>query len=125
MTRKQEIGRRGEDEAAAYLVKRGYRIVQRNYWKPWGELDIIARAKDKTLVFVEVKTIYNNLTNMSNQYIKPEDNLTRAKLVKLQRTAELYANSNDSGVTDKGWRIDLLAIDMAGDRLDIRHYENI
>ena len=62
---------------------------------------------------------------MSNQYIKPEDNLTRAKLVKLQRTAELYANSNDSWVTDKGWRIDLLAIDMAGDRLDIRHYENI
>lgn len=125
MTRKQEIGKAGEDAAADYLEKRGYKIIERNYWKPWGELDIIATAPDKVLVFVEVKTIYNNLTNMSNDYIKPEDNLTRAKLTKLQRTAELYANSHEELVTGKGWRIDLVAIAMNPDGVDIRCYENI
>ncbi len=125
MTRKQEIGRAGEDAAADYVKKRGYKIIERNYWKPWGELDIIARAPDKILVFVEVKAIYNNLTNMSNDYIKPEDNLTRAKLIKLQRTAELYANSHEGLVTDRGWRIDLIAVLMDGEGIDIRYYENI
>lgn len=126
MTRKQEIGKAGEDAAADYLKKSGYTIIERNYWKPWGELDIIVRAPDKVLTFVEVKTIYNNLTNMSNQYISPEDNLTRAKLTKLQRTAELYANTHEALIGDRGWRIDLVAILMhPAQGVDIMHYENI
>ncbi len=125
MTQKQDIGKTGEDEAAKYLQKRGYRIIERNYWKPWGELDIIAKAPDKTLVFAEVKTIHTNLTDMSNQYIKPEDNLTRAKLRKLQRTGEMYAHSHNHHITDKGWRTDLIAIVITSTGLDIQHYENI
>ena len=54
-----ELGKTGEDYAARYLEKRGYRILDRN-WK-WGreELDIIARDGN-FIVIVEVKTRHSN-----------------------------------------------------------------
>lgn len=126
MNTKQEIGKAGEDAAVEYLKNKRYRIIERNYWKPWGELDVIARAPDTTLVFVEVKTIYTNLTSMSNQFINPEDNMTRAKMIKTRRAAEIYANGNNTLVTDRGLRIDLIAVCLGEGRMsNITHYENI
>ncbi len=128
MNDKKIIGNLGENFAAEYLKDKGYKIIERNHWKPWGELDIITIAPDKTLVFVEVKSLQYNLTEKSsNDYIQPENNLTQTKLKKLQRTASLYANSNPELVDDnRGWRIDLLAIDIFDEKkFNIRHYENI
>ena len=51
---KRLIGNKAEDKATKYLKKQGYKIIERNYNLPCGEVDIIAK-KDKTLVFVEVK----------------------------------------------------------------------
>ena len=51
---KRIIGNQAEDKAANYLKKQGYKIIERNYNLPCGEIDIIAK-KDKTIVFVEVK----------------------------------------------------------------------
>jgi putative endonuclease len=132
-TKKSELGRLGEDIACQYLVDKGYKIIERNYRQPWGEIDIIAKYKDGTLVFVEVKTM--------EQYrggIRPEDQLTGAKILKLQRTAALYAGHYPEKIRDdKGWRIDLIAINTPQDLsqsvnltdiikvCDIRHYENI
>lgn len=119
MKNNEKVGKKGESDAAQYLKKKGYRLLDFNYRQPWGELDIIAQAPDRTLVFVEVKTI-------GSGPFSPEENLTRAKLKKLQRTASLYANANEHLVDDsKGWRIDLVAIAVDGKTLDIRHYENI
>ena len=127
MTQKQETGKAGEQEAVDYLVKKGHRIIERNYRKKWGELDIVAKAPDRTLVFVEVKALRNGLTPMSSSVSMPEENLTHAKLHKLQRTASLYANSHPDLVDDnRGWRIDLVAIEWRGEeKPEIRHYENI
>src|SRR2546423_3834786 len=50
-----ELGRLGEQLAAEHLVRRGFRIVERNYRTRWGELDIIA-FDGTTLAFCEVKT---------------------------------------------------------------------
>ena len=47
MTQKTELGKLGEDLACRYLVDKGYRIIERNYRKPWGELDVIAKSPDK------------------------------------------------------------------------------
>src|SRR3989338_7252712 len=117
MQKKSEIGRIGEDIAANALKVRGFRIIERNYLKPWGELDVVAIAPDRTLVFVEVKTLRQNSGQAlpENESFTPEKNLTRAKLVKLQRTAQLFAGHRPELVDEKmGWRIDLAAITLRG-----------
>src|SRR5258707_8087727 len=53
--KKDALGERGENLAARELQKKGYRILNRNFKTPMGEIDIIARD-GKSLVFVEVKT---------------------------------------------------------------------
>jgi putative endonuclease len=52
---RHRLGALGEQLAAEHLVRRGYRIVERNYRTRWGELDIIA-FDGQTLAFCEVKT---------------------------------------------------------------------
>ncbi len=112
MTQKSEIGRLGEDIACEYLVNKGFTIIERNFRKLWGELDVITKDPGGVLVFVEVKTMkeYGN-DNPAIAGLLPEENLTAAKLKKLQRTASLYAGFNSELINDdRGWRIDLIAI---------------
>jgi putative endonuclease len=52
---KKELGKKGEEVAARFLKKHGYRILQRNYTCKMGEMDIIAKERD-VITFVEVKT---------------------------------------------------------------------
>lgn len=134
MTQKSELGALGEDIASKYLEGKRYKILFRNYRKPWGEIDIIARAKDKTLVFVEVKTMRGGEGNI----LKPEDQMSRAKIAKFKRTAQLFAGERGDLINEKrGWRLDVVAIIVSQDYVfnkdtatllkesDIRHYENI
>jgi putative endonuclease len=121
MTRQSETGQLGENAAAKYLKKKGYKIIERNYGKRWGEVDIIAISPEKVLVFIEVKTATGQLP-----YVEPEDHLTRAKLRRLQRTSEFYANDKGAKfLKEDGWRIDLLAVVLDGRDAGITHYENI
>ncbi len=121
MTQKSELGKLGEDLACKYLKKKGYKIIERNYLKPWGELDVVATSPEKILVFVEVKTVSG-----PEPMITAEHQMTRAKLIKSRRAAELYANGSKL-LNDKGWRIDLVAVTMDGNRAEaeVRHYENV
>ena len=116
MTQKSELGKLGEDLACRYLKKKGYRVIERNYLKPWGELDIVTISPEKILVLVEVKTVSGPAPMIAG-----EDQFTRAKSVKSKRAAELYANGSNL-LTDKGRRIDLIAVTMDGDRAEVRHY---
>ena len=52
---RSRLGRRGEDLAVELLKKKGYKVLERNFKSPIGEMDIIAR-EGKTMAFVEVKT---------------------------------------------------------------------
>ena len=120
MTPKQKRGNRGEDLAAEYLVGIGHTIIDRQHRKPWGELDIVAKAGDGTLVFVEVKAM-----GTGSSAFTPEANMTPAKIIKTKRAALAYANANPK-LSSKGWRIDVIAIDLEGDAArDLRHYKNI
>ncbi len=126
MTYKTQLGQFGENIACEYLVKKKYKIIERNFWRKWGEIDIIAQKPDKTLVFVEVKTMKQNSLKTREEQIQPEDQLTKAKLKKLQKTAYLYANHNHKLIkNNKGWQIDLITIRLKGKSRDIGHYENI
>ncbi len=123
MNQTSKIGQFGEDLACEYLVNKGYKILQRNYRKPWGEIDIIGRAKDGTLVFFEVKA----LADEGGAGLAPEDNVTAAKLVKLRRVCAAFVAKNPDLVNEKkGWRIDLVAIALKSiGEPEFRHYENI
>ncbi|MFH1161748.1 MAG: YraN family protein [Candidatus Jorgensenbacteria bacterium] len=124
-TKRSVLGQLGEEAAARYLSQKKYRIIVRNFRRSFGELDIVAMAPDKTLVFVEVKTT-------TPGRFKPEDQMTKAKLTKFKRAASLYAGAHQKLIKDKkGWRLDLVALVYesacagrpAGFR--VRHYENI
>ena len=132
---KSETAKIGEDLACEYLIGKGYRILERNYWKPWGEIDIIAVAKTNTLVFVEVKALKENSSAAlpAQAGLSPEDNLTGSKLQKLQRVCRGFVADKPELVReDRGWQIDLVAVKIptgidnpALKNCEINHYENI
>jgi len=120
MTRQSETGKTGEKTAVRFLKKNRYKIIGQNYREKWGEIDIIAISPKKVLVFVEVKTVMG-----PDPRVWPEEQMTKKKLTRLRRTAELYANGQDEGLTKNGWQIDLLAVVIDGDHAKIKHYENV
>ena len=79
---KQILGAYGEQATCNYLIQNGFTICATNYKRKTGEIDIIA-CKDRTYVFVEVKT-------RSNAYFALSDVITRTKQLKIIRTALLF-----------------------------------
>ncbi len=77
------IAQKGENIAVAHLQKNGYSIIERNFRKGYGEIDIVALEKD-TLVFIEVKT------RTSTQFGSPLEAITPWKLRTLIKTAQFY-----------------------------------
>ena len=115
-TEKQKIGKIGEDCACEYLKKKGFTIVNRNYLKKWGEIDIVAR-KAKKLYFVEVKSVSReistskgkNVTHETNDSYRAEDNMHPWKLQRLARTVQSYLL--DKNVSDDvDWQFDMITV---------------
>jgi len=109
---KKEIGQTGEDLAVTHLTQKGYRVVERNYRHPRGEIDII--AKDGTvLCFIEVKM------RQSDRLGHPFEAITLAKQRQISRMAERYLQAHR--ITDVPCRFDVLAItwDSSGPNFDL------
>jgi putative endonuclease len=85
----KDIGNKGESIACEYLVKQGFLIIERNYNRKWGEIDIIA-AKDKIIHFIEVKSII--LKGLKSY--RPEENVHLLKQRRLKRTIQTYMSEN-------------------------------
>ncbi len=120
------IGEIGENSIFNYISNNGWKIKFRNLRIKFDEIDIVAIASDNTLVFCEVKARF--VIDSPNAAIRPEDNLTMAKLKKITRACQLFVGKYQELVDEeKGWRIDLFAVDIGinGVIRDIRHYENI
>ena len=81
--RHNDLGKAGENAAAAYLEKEDYLIRHRNWRKGHFELDIVA-AKDNELVVVEVKTRSNT------EFTQPEDAVDVPKIRRTVRAADTY-----------------------------------
>ncbi|OGY57150.1 MAG: hypothetical protein A3D47_00125 [Candidatus Colwellbacteria bacterium RIFCSPHIGHO2_02_FULL_43_15] len=124
MNTRSETGKLGEDMATGYLIRKGYKIIERNHREKWGEIDIVAKSPDETLVFFEVKTSKGD--DVDKLLVNPEDQMTKAKMIKLKRTAALRAVQLDEEVNQEvGWRIDLLALTITPKDCVIKHYQNI
>lgn len=103
---KKNTGDAGEESAVIFLKKKGYRIVERNFRTRNGEIDIIAidhSEKEKTLVFIEVKT------RQSNEYGSAVESITYYKLQAMRRTAMFYQQTHRN--LPELLRLDLVAID--------------
>ncbi|MDR0939393.1 MAG: YraN family protein [Mediterranea sp.] len=83
MARHNELGKEGEDAAAAYLEKSGYLIRHRNWRHRYFELDIVATHGDE-LVVIEVKT------RSSTDFGNPEEAVTPMKIRRTVRAADTY-----------------------------------
>lgn len=90
MAEHNEIGEIGENIATTFLMKHGFRVIERNYRVRVGELDIIAE-KDNVLRFIEVKSVkVRDCNHLQNINITPEDNLTFSKWSKILIAIEIY-----------------------------------
>lgn len=99
--KKSDIGRIGEEKACEFLINRGYKILERNYWRKFGEIDIIARAPDRTLIFIEVKALLIKKEFSSENAFSPEDNFTTQKYNKVKRMCEFFAAKNEELIDEE------------------------
>jgi putative endonuclease len=100
---RRQLGDHGEDLAAAALKKQGYKILERNYVTPLGEIDLVAR-QGKTLVVVEVKT------RRGSRFGAPQEAVHPGKQGRLRRLADYYLKAKR--LTETSVRFDVVAITM-------------
>lgn len=119
-TPKRKIGDIGEEVAVKYLTQQGFQILERNFARKWGELDIIAKNKQE-ISFIEVKT----LKKKSSQAFFPEQNVSWQKKRRLIRTAQTYLAQNHYP-QDASWQIDVIAVELNWQtrRANLRHLKN-
>ncbi len=111
------VGRQGEELAQEYLLRLGYRIVARNYRRPFGEIDIIAQDGE-TVVFVEVKSRH------STAFGSPLEAVDGRKQRQLSRVAQEYLHRHHLG--DSTARFDVIAVRIHRDSrpATIEHIQN-
>ena len=109
-----------ETQAVAYLMRNGFQVVARNYAYRGGELDIVARD-GSTLVFVEVKSVWNN------QQGNPAARVTATKQKKIWRTA-CHFLATQKQLAPKGFdepcRFDVLSARAYQEPFQFNHIKN-
>jgi len=124
----QKIGQLGEDIACRFLMKHNFSILERNYTKKWGEIDIIAEKQGK-VYFVEVKSVSCvTLPDFKdeNTFIKrPEENMHPWKMKRLSRTIQTYLIHKR--IRNTPWQFDLLLVylDLKDRKARVRTLENV
>ncbi len=112
---RKEQGKYGEDLACKFLAGLDYEIIERNYLIRGGEIDIVARDGETTVI-VEVKL------REGDEYGSAIESISNSKLRYLIRTTKIYAHEKD---LKGGLRIDLVAIDFINGQPKIEHIQNI
>jgi len=130
-TDKQVIGQIGENCAVAYLERHGYKVIDRNYRKKYGEIDIVA-TKQGILHFVEVKSIsapvsevkppgvrgstskFSHETDPDDDDYEAEENVHPWKLKRLRRVIEAYLLSKYPNDEDEepDWQLDVVTVQV-------------
>jgi putative endonuclease len=116
MNSNKNLGSRGEDAAAAYLVQQGWTVLERNWRCSEGELDIIAHDGVRHVV-CEVKT------RSSTDYGDPIEAITRQKAIRLRRLAWRWADAHGMPGVDVG--VDVLGLVTDRDGFLIDHFRAV
>ena len=137
-TEKRKLGDIGENVACDYLQRHGFEILDRNYLRKWGELDIIAKNKKQNIIhFIEVKSVslgrrpatgeacatLNDVIHETGY--RPEENVHPQKLRRLSRAIQTYILEKRLNKYD--WQLDIaiVRIDQANRKARVEMLENI
>jgi putative endonuclease len=85
---KRSIGNKAEDKAVLFLENKGFKILQRNFYSRYGEIDIIAEDPG-AIVFIEVKYRVNN------SFGSPLESISAKKIRSICKTARYYLKSEE------------------------------
>lgn len=112
----RDFGSRSENRAVAFLERKGFRILTRNYRSPSGEIDIVA-LDGKTVVFIEVKA------RRGETFGGPETAVDDRKQRRISRAALTYLSARRA--LDRSCRFDILSIrETSAQAVQIDHIQN-
>ena len=109
-------GKKGEDLAAKYLAQLGYRVLQRNWYCRWGEIDLVAK-EGGSIIFVEVK--YRS----AGWFGDPHQAVNAAKLRALRRSIQRYIYLHK--LFDQAHRLDVICIRHEKGKFKLKHYKSV
>lgn len=102
---KLEKGRLGEDAVCRLLMQRGHELIERNYHRRCGEIDIISKCGG-FVVFTEVKS------RKRGSLVSGLEAVDFRKQAKIVRTADLWLSDNDTGLQP---RYDIAEVTLTGE----------
>lgn len=114
MSKNREKGNFAEDIAANFLEKRGYILLDRNYYCPEGELDIVA-LQGEWLVFIEVKSV----SAFSDYSIFGR--ISKEKRIRIQKATFSWLEAHKK--VEALWRCDFIGIEIAQSLHRIHHFK--
>lgn len=118
MLRRRDAGVWGEEQAAKYLKKRGFRVLERNFSCRFGEIDLIARDR-QYLVFVEVKL------RKSDAFARAAEFVDARKQARLRAAAELWLAQHETELQPRFDVIEIYAPEgVETKKLTINHLED-
>ena len=125
----KKIGDFGEKLAQQYLIEHNFTIIETNYWRKWGEIDVIAADTDGITHFVEVKTVSYETKGKLEYAItsdswRPEEQVTDRKLHQIHKAVKTWISENEY-MGD--FMIDVLAIQMVPSETyaSVNYIENV
>ena len=134
MAQHNKTGSLGEDIASKYLEQKGFEIVERNYSRKWGEIDIVAREtlwNKETLHFVEVKTVSREILSKDDisrvtSDFSPEEMVHGDKVSRLKRAIQTYL-ADRCVPRETEWQFSVLAVflDPNTKKAAVRYTKNV
>ncbi len=114
---KRELGRFGEELAEKFLEKNGIKILNKNYFTNYGEIDLIG-IENETIIFIEVKLRTNN------SYGEPSESINFKKKQNLLNAIDIFLAEND--FSDYNLRIDIICIlyNISNEKYEVRWLKN-
>ncbi len=115
--RRKERGRIGEESAAQFLFKKGYRLIEKNWRCKFGEIDLIMKEAE-TLIVVEVRT------TSSNRFGLGYESVDFRKQMKLKTLTNYYIQSRKIDLLSTKIRIDVISVllDKGEQVISVTHF---
>jgi len=118
LTGTSKTGKAGERFAEAYIKKLGFHLLDSNWRRPWGELDLVAE-KEGIVHFIEVKA-----SSAPAEGFEPQLRADPKKMKKVERTARTWLVANRYP-WDQPWQMDVIAIIGPEGDGSVEFFENV